>query len=216
MALALRKLSQLARKKSQPEPGLTRYWDPHLGKRTVKLRPGEQHLSGTDEMLVTVAGVTSVLCLKDPNEGLIGMVSFCVPTQEISSLDASGYAQAERYGRQELDKLIMDFRKAGSSLQNLEACIIGGTPAQKSDERAIGDTLCLIRQYLAKYEIQVVAEYLESQYSKKVYWNLQDHCPQVRILKEVSGTVANREKHYQMKLRAGWLLGNRKTSMQFS
>ena len=93
MALALRKISQLGKKKQKLELELTRYWDPHLYKRAVKLRPGEQHLSTTDEMLVTVAGVTSVVCLRDPQEGIIGMVNFCVPSQDISSLDASGHAQ---------------------------------------------------------------------------------------------------------------------------
>ena len=119
MALAFRKISQLGKKKTSPKIELTRYWDPHLSKRAVKLRPGEQHLSTTDEMLVTVAGLTSVVCLRDPEEGIIGMVNFCVPSQDISSLDASGHAQVERYGREQLDRLIMAFRKEGSNLQNL-------------------------------------------------------------------------------------------------
>ena len=216
MALAIRKISQLGKKKKSPKAELTRYWDPHLAKRAVKLRPGEQYLSTTDEMLVTVAGVTCILCLRDPDEGIIGMVNFCVPSQDISSLDASGHAQAERYGREQLDKLIMAFRKEGSDLKNLEASIIGGAAWSNADERAIGDTLCLIRQYLAKYQLQTLVEYVDGNHPKKVYWTLQDETPHVRVLQEVSGTVANREKYYQMELRAGRLLGNRKTTMQFS
>ena len=216
MGLALRKISQLGKKKQSPELELTRYWDPHLSKRAVKLRPGEQHLSTTDEMLVTVAGATSVVCLRDPEEGIIGMVNFCVPSHDISSLDASGHAEAERYGRDQLDQLIMAFRKEGSNLSNLEVSIIGGSAKDQAEQRALGDTLSLIRRYCSKYQIKVLVEYLGSDHSKKVYWTLQDPCPYVRVLTEVSGTVASREKHYQMKLRAGWLLGNRKTSMQFS
>ena len=216
MALAIRKISQLGKKKKSPKVELTRYWDPHLSKRAVKLRPGEQYLSTTDEMLVTVAGVTCVVCLRDPNEGIIGMVNFCVPSQNISSLDARGHAQAERYGREQIDKLIMAFRKEGSDLKSLEVSIIGGTALCSADERALGDTLCLIRQYFAKYQIRTQVEYLEGNHPKKVYWTLQDIAPQVRVLQEVSATVASREKYYQMELRAGWLLGNRKTSMQFS
>ena len=216
MGLALRKISQLGKKKQKPQLELTRYWDPHLHKRAIKLRPGEQHISTTDEMLVTVAGVTSVVCLRDPDEGIVGMVNFCVPSQDISSLDASGHAEAERYGRGQLDQLIMAFRKEGSNLKNLEVSIIGGTASCQTDERAIGDTLSLIRRYCAKYKIKILVEYVGSEYSKKVYWTLQDPSPYVRVLTEVSATVASREKHYQMQLRAGWLLGNRKTSMQFS
>ena len=216
MALAIRKISQLGKKKKSPKVELTRYWDPHLSKRAVKLRPGEQYLSTTDEMLVTVAGVTCVVCLRDPNEGIIGMVNFCVPSQNISSLDARGHAQAERYGREQIDKLIMAFRKEGSDLKSLEVSIIGGTALCSADERALGDTLCLIRQYFAKYQIRTQVEYLEGNHPKKVYWTLQDIAPQVRVLQEVSATVASREKYYQMELRAGRLLGNRKTSMQFS
>ena len=217
MALALRKISQLGKKKKDcPKIELTRYWDPHLAKRAVKLRPGEQYLSTTDEMLVTVAGSTSVVCLRDPQEGIIGMVNFWVPTQDISSLDASAHAQAERYGRNQLDQLLRAFREAGSKPENIEAAIIGGAATTHAEERALGDTLCLIRQYCAAYKISIEVEYLSSDHSKKVYWTLNDPCPQVRILDEVSSTVANREKRYQMQLRAGWLLGNRKTSMQFS
>lgn len=216
MALAIRKISQLGKKKKSPQVELTRYWDPHLSKRAVKLRPGEQYLSTTDEMLVTVAGVTCVVCLRDPDEGIVGMVNFCVPSQDISSLDARGHAQAERYGREQIDKLIMAFKKEGSDLKNLEVSIIGGTALCNADERAIGDTLCLIRQYLAKYQIRTQVEFVGGNHPKKVYWTLQDKAPQVRVLREVSGTIANREKYYHMELRAGWLLGNRKTTMQFS
>ena len=65
--------------------------------------------------------------LRDPEEGIIGMVNFCIPSQDISSLDATGHAEAERYGRAQLDQLIMAFRKEGSNLENLEVSIVGGT-----------------------------------------------------------------------------------------
>ena len=216
MAIALRKMHLSAKKVAPRSTEITRYWDPHLARRAAKLKPGEQYVSATDEMLVTVAGSTCVLCLRDPEEGLVAMLNFSLPTKGLSTLDASGHAQAERYGKAQLDKLFGALRKEGVNFQALEATLIGGSGDFSEDQRAIEDTLALTRRYLATYWVSIAAEYLGTAHPKKVYLNLNDVSPQVRVLQEVSSTVASREKHYAISLRAGWLLGNRKTSMQFS
>ena len=98
----------------------------------------------------------------------------------------------------------------------MEATLIGGSPYFAGSHESIETTLDFTRAYLSEKAIPIEMEFLDSAHPKKVYLNLRETYPQVRVLTEVSSTVANREKLYSVALRAGWLLGQRKTSMQFS
>ena len=63
---------------------LNRYWDPHLSRRTVKLRPGEYCVSSTDEMLVTVVASSLAVCIRDRSKRILGMSHFMLPTIGLS------------------------------------------------------------------------------------------------------------------------------------
>ena len=211
--------SKLRISRAQPVatvPELTRYWDPHLARRSIKLKPGEQYISSTGEMLVTVAGSTCVLCLRDPHEGLLAMLNFAVPTTHLSQLDGSARTEAKRYGLSQLDRLFNNLRNQGANWQSMEVSLVGGKREHPSESSSVQDTLELTRAYLAQHKLPIASEFLGSEYSKKVYLNLEDTSPQIRVLQEVSNTIANREKHYNIALQAQWLLGNRRTSMKFS
>ena len=216
MGRALLRLGFSSKKVISAKPTLNRYWDPHLARRCVKLNPGEQYLSTTGEMLVTVAGSTCVLCLRDPQEGLIAMLNFSLPTDYLSQLDQKGQSHAKQYGLTQLDTLFENLRIQGADLETIEATLVGGAVQNKDQRICVEDTLDFTRRYLAQHGIKVTAEFLGTAHPKKVYFGLDDLGPQVRVLKEVSNTVSNREKRYSTDLQARWLLGHRKTSMQFS
>lgn len=216
MGRALLKLGFSGKKAVSTASELTRYWDPHLARRSIKLKPGEQYISATGEMLVTVAGSTCVLCLRDPHEGLVAMLNFSVPTDYLSQLDKPGYSEAKRYGLTQLDTVFENLKTQGANLQAIEASLIGGSIGKQGHQNSVQDTLELTRLYLAQHKIPMATEFLGSEYPKKVYLSLDDTSPQIRVLQEVSNTIANREKHYNTSLQAQWLLGNRRTSMQFS
>lgn len=216
MGRALLKLGFSGKKAVSTASELTRYWDPHLARRSIKLKPGEQYISTTGEMLVTVAGSTCVVCLRDPHEGLVAMLNFSVPTDYLSQLDKPGYSEARHYGMTQLNTLFQNLETQGADLQTIEASLVGGSLGKQGHQKSVQDTLELTRLYLAQRKIPMTAEFIGSKYSKKVYLSLHDRVPQIRVLQEVSNTIANREKHYNTALQAQWLLGNRRTSMQFS
>lgn len=216
MGLALRRLRVGTKKAQKSATELTRYWDPHLVKRAVKLKPGESCVSATDEMLVTVVGATCALSLRDPKEGVVALTNFFLPTDAASRLDDTTRQQAERYGISQLETFYHQTLVAGAHASSLKATIVGGSPEFAGTGQAIEDTLNFMRRFIEEKNMTLAGEFLGTNCPKKIYCNLRDAALRVDVLENVSSTVANRERRYALSLRAGWLLGNRKTHMKFS
>ena len=195
---------------------LNRYWDPHLSRRTVKLRPGEYCVSSTDEMLVTVVASSLAVCVRDRTKRILGMSHFMLPTMGLSRLDRQGLELAKSCGHAALAKLLQDIYSYGCQEESLEAVLVSGGEIWPQKRQCTHDSLAFAREYLGAHGVELLGEFVGGPYPKKIYFNLEDTMPYVRVLYNYSQTLKEREDAYLKSLRMEFLLGQRKTSMNFN
>ena len=195
---------------------LNRYWDPHLSRRTVKLRPGEYCVSSTDEMLVTVVASSLAVCVRDRSKRILGMSHFMLPTIGLSRLDRQGLELAKSCGHAALARLLQDIYSYGCQEESLEAVLVSGGEIWPQKKQSTTDSLAFAREYLCAHGVELLGEFIGGPYPKKIYFNLEDTVPYVRVLYNYSQTLKEREDAYLKSLRMEFLLGQRKTSMDFS
>jgi len=194
---------------------LNRYWDPHLSRRTVKLRPGEYCVSSTDEMLVTVVASSLAVCVRDRAKRILGMSHFMLPTIGLSRLDRQGLELAKTCGHAALAKLLHEIYSYGCEEESLEAVLVSGGEIWPQKKQSTDDSLEFAREYLCAHGVEIIGEFLGGPYPKKIYFNLEDKVPFIRVLYNYSETLKEREDAYLKMLRLEFLLGQRKTSMHF-
>mgnify|MGYP001169517213 CR=1 FL=1 len=217
--LALRRRTQAVRKAQNkpavsPEP--VKYWDPHLAKRVAKLSPGQNYLSTTDELLVSVVGSTVVVSLRDPEAGLVAMSNLVAATHGLPALEKTARTSAHRYVEQVLSELTKKLEKRGASHATLEVTLVGGMSSNKEGTDPVTETLDVCRRFFAERQIKITTEFVGSKQAKKVYTSLREPCPHVWVLDEVSNTVSQREQRYTQQVQLEHLLGSRKTTMKFT
>ena len=195
---------------------LNRYWDPHLSRRTVKLRPGEYCVSSTDEMLVTVVASSLAVCVRDRVKRILGMSHFMLPTIGLSRLDQQGLELAKTCGHAALAKLLHDTYSYGCEEDSLEAVLVTGGEMWPQKKQSTVDSLDFAREYLSAHGVEIIGEFLGGPFPKKIYFNLEDEVPYVRALYNYSETLKEREDSYLKSLRLEFLLGQRKTNMDFT
>ena len=217
--LALRRRTHSLRKKSPKSrvlSGPTRYWDPHRAKRVSKLSPGQSYISTTDELLVSVVGRTVIVSIRDPEAGVVAMTNLVVPTHGLPILEESARTSAHQYAEQLLADLYRSLLKEGAQPGSLEVTLVGGMNTDAESHNPIDETMELCRRFFGGLGIQIVGEFSGSAQAKKVYTTLQDLCPHVMVLDDISSTVGIREQRYTQQLQLQHLLGTRKTHMKFS
>ena len=185
---------------------VVRYWDPYWGRCAIKLKPGEFAVSGAEEVLVTVIGTCSAVCIRDRNSNLAGMVHFMVPISGLSFLDRSTRFLAEEYGRFAFSRLLNSMEELGAHRDSLEACVIGGARLWRSNASCADASIKFVRKYLAKKKIPVTVEFHGPKFAKKIYFTHSHRVPDVRVLEKVTPTVKKREKKYLSCVRADWML----------
>lgn len=196
------------------QSGLNRYWDPYLGVKGVKLKPGEFCLSQKNEMLVTVVGSSLALCVRDRRRGLMGISHFMVPKTGFSAMDLGASSLVESYGYYVLDEFLGTFYEQGATPRSLEATIVGGAKIWTLTQQCAEATLDFTRYYLGQAKIRTTGEFVHSPYPCKVRMMAEDYLPNVSVLYDYTDTIGIREMKYLQCLRADWLLGQRKTSMR--
>ena len=185
---------------------VVRYWDPYWGRCAVKLKPGEYAVSSAEEVLVTVVGTCSAVCIRDTNSSLTGMVHFMLPISGLSFLDRSTQFLAEEYGHFAFTRLINSMEEQGASRESLEACVVGGARLWRSSAACVDASVRFIRRYLAKKHIPVVAEFHGPRSPKKLYFTPSHRIPDVRVLEEYNSTIKKREQKYLSCVRSDWML----------
>ena len=125
---------------------LNRYWDPHLSRRTVKLRPGEYCVSSTDEMLVTVVASSLAVCVRDRTKRILGMSHFMLPTIGLSRLDSQGLELAKSCGHAALARLLQDIYSYGCQEESLEAILVSGGDIWPQKKQSTQDSLSFARE----------------------------------------------------------------------
>ena len=182
------------------------YWDQWLGRRAVKLTPGQFCVSSTEDVLVTVLGSTAALCVRDSSRGLMGMVHVLLPTAGLSKLDERARKMAADYGHYILTNLINGMTSQGCSNEDLEALVVGGGLVWKTRRSCSEDTVDFVREFLVKEKIKTTAEYIGTDRPRKVYFSDRDDLPVIRVLGDYSSTIKDREDAYLRGLFSDWLL----------
>ena len=101
------------------------------GCRTVKIGPGELHVSrDPDEAIVTVLGSCVAACLYDPVAGVGGMNHYMLPQPgtpgEAESGSWNGAAARLRYGSAAMAELVERLQQLGARVDRMEAKLFGG------------------------------------------------------------------------------------------
>ncbi len=185
----------------QPVESPNRYYDPHLGRESVKLLPGEYFATRRDVALVTVLGSCVAACLRDREQGIGGMNHFMLPR---GSEDAGLVSESARYGVHAMELLVNQLVRLGARRRNLEAKVFGGGNVVAGFTALnIGEANAqFVRTFLRAESIPVVAEDLQGTISRKVYFFPVSGRVLVRgIHRAHNRTILEREVQYFERLR---------------
>ncbi len=118
---------------------------------TIKVAPGECHLAGAGEVLVTTLGSCIAACVRDPTLGVGGMNHFLLP-------DAGGLTASDagtRYGAYAMEHLINAVLKLGGRRQRLEVKVFGGGQMTVHMAHIGAGNVAFVRAYLAREGLTV-------------------------------------------------------------
>jgi chemotaxis protein CheD len=173
-----------------------------------KKAPLECSANQSSEALMTVLGSCVAVCLWDKVAGVIGMNHFMLPEQsdliiiEKTSVDPA--SRSARYGSNAMELLINEMLFKGAQKDRLTAWVFGGAQilAGLTD---IG--LCNIqfaRQYLVREKIAIKGQDTGGSLARKLYFALDLHEPECRLIEESLHRVQHRElRHAATIARAG-------------
>lgn len=173
------------------------YFDARFDIEAVKLLPGQYFVSKSHKLLVTVAGSTTVVCLRDRYRHIGGMTNFMLA--DFGREYANPASPAARSGTQVMDLLLARLATAGAyDPHAIEAKIFGGGkfggPDFGNGER---NTEFLIR-YLTERKIRIVAQSMRGDFARKVYFFPHTGRLLVRkIRKANNNTILDRERDYR-------------------
>lgn len=178
------------------------YYDAAFQRQAAKLLPGEYYYTHEDMVIVTVLGSCVSACIRDPITGYGGMNHFMLPAPGYGFLSQS--TQSMRYGNHAMDILLEQMVKAGARRERLEAKVFGGgNVVQGFDQSSVGEqNAAFVLEYLAKQGIPVLAQDLNGNHPRKVYFFPRDGKVFVRkILELKNDTLAERELAYARRLK---------------
>ena len=115
-----------------------------------------------------------------------------------------------------LSQNFQDIYSYGCQEESLEAVLVSGGEIWPQKRQCTHDSLAFAREYLGAHGVELLGEFVGGPYPKKIYFNLEDTMPYVRVLYNYSQTLKEREDAYLKSLRMEFLLGQRKTSMNFN
>ncbi len=149
--------------------GVHRYMDPHFRMPSVKVFPGEHHVTrNAGEMLVTVLGSCVAACMRDPVARVGGMNHFMLPASE--SGDWGVAAASLRYGNFAMETLINDILKCGGRRERLEIKLFGGANVLAGG-LAIGHRNAEFAEtYLADEGLRLIAKDLRGDLPRRVHY----------------------------------------------
>jgi chemotaxis protein CheD len=180
-----------------------RYWDAGLQRHVAKILPGEFVVSTADELLVTVLGSCVSACIRDSRAGVGGMNHFMLPSEggHGSWGTAAGLGLATRYGTNAMEDLINHILKLGGRRERLEIKVCGGGRMLEG-MRDIGQRNSeFVREYVANEHLQILAEDLDGDQPRKVYYDPATGRMRVKYLKAMhNDTINRREVSYRHRL----------------
>jgi len=144
-----------------------------MGKENFReyiLKPGFIFFTSDPTMILTVLGTSVAVTFYDRKQRRGGMNHFIYPWVEPEIQPTAIYAQPA------VVQLIRMFRNSGSSIDNIEAHIIGGaTPLEVSEEQQeIGNNnIEAATHLLEKYDIPIIGQEVGGRHGRKVLFNTE-------------------------------------------
>jgi chemotaxis protein CheD len=188
-------------------PSPNAYLDRHWGGTTVKILPGEYHVTSEDVMLATVLGSCVAACVRDVRLGIGGINHFMLPERggAAGPLDASA-----RYGAYAMQMLVDQVLKLGGSRDALEAKVFGGGNVLPGLSQAnVGERNAdFVIRFLETERIRVTASDLLDVYARKVYFFPATGRVLLKKIRDLhNDTIMRREQAYRARLCATRLEG---------
>jgi len=173
------------------------YWDRQLDMQAAKILPGEYFITGRDLVLVTVLGSCVAACIRDPGARIGGMNHFMLPE---AGKESDGLMGAPaRYGAYAMEMLINEVVKLGARRSALEAKVFGGGNVLRNLTMTnVGSRNAeFVLKFLATERIPVLAQDLESDYARKVYYFPQTGRVRLKMIRDLHNqTILQREREY--------------------
>lgn len=151
-----------------PKPAATpgfekiqRFWDPHTGRWSARILPGEFYVTRSDEAVSTVLGSCIAACIRDTENGVGGMNHFMLP--EDTSVGTDSWSMADgtpstRYGTYAMESLINEALKLGARRDRLEIKLFGGGRILPSMTDIGARNIAFARNFVRIEGIRVAAE----------------------------------------------------------
>ncbi|MCU0934052.1 MAG: chemoreceptor glutamine deamidase CheD [Thiobacillaceae bacterium] len=185
------------------------YFDRNFSIEAAKILPGEYYVTARDMLLVTVLGSCVAACIRDPASGIGGMNHFMLPEGGGDQHDL--LSSSARYGSYAMEVLVNQLVKLGASRKRLEAKVFGGAAVLRGFTTVHVGAMNseFVLDYLHTERIRVVAEDLQGEYPRKVYFFPASGRVMVRKLKSVhNNTILDRERDYGQRLKAAPISGD--------
>lgn len=178
------------------------YYDSAFECDAAKILPGEFYCTRRDMVIVTVLGSCVSACIRDKQSGIGGMNHFMLP----DSGDSNDVllSSSAKYGIYAMDVLIEELLKMGALKSNLEAKVFGGGNVLRGlTSLNVGERNALfVGRYLKMQNIDIVAEDLNNNYARKVYFFPRTGKVLVKKIRELNNdTLASREIEYAGRLK---------------
>lgn len=188
---------QARRRSSINYPDIKRHWDGVHSVYAARVLPGQYYVSGReDEMITTVLGSCISACIRDNVLNIGGLNHFMLPEGDT---DMDG--MAARYGAYAMEHLINDILKVGGRRENLEVKIFGGGKMMRGLSDVGGKNIAFVRSFLAVEGLQVVAEDVGLEFSRKInYFPTTGRVLVKRLRSLHANMVINEEAEYERKL----------------
>lgn len=177
------------------------YFDRTFHCHTVKIGPGEYHVTDKDIMISTVLGSCVSVCIRDSDRAIGGMNHFLLPCRG-AAIAANPVSECARYGAYAIELLINQILKMGGVRGKLEAKVFGGGKVLHgvSDVGRLNGEFAL--EYLHIEGIRLMAEDLGGIYPRKVYYSPSSGKVYVRQLKSLRDeSIAKLEEAYLQRLK---------------
>jgi chemotaxis protein CheD len=176
----------------------TRYFDKHFQRPAVKLNPGEYHVSGDREVLVTVLGSCVSACIRDPVAGISGMNHFLLP-----STNREDEVVLARYGVHAMEVLINGILSRGGQRERLEVKLFGGANLMRSRNTAnVGhNNARFASAFMSREGLSVVTSDLFGHDPRKIWYFPESGRVMLRRLRVTrNDTIIRREVAYSRAL----------------
>lgn len=178
-------------------PGIHKHWDGLHNVYAMRVLPGQYYVTRSDsEMISTVLGSCIAACIRETRLNIGGLNHFMLPE---SGGDDSA---ATRYGLYAMEHLINDILKLGGRRENLEVKVFGGGRMLRGMTDIGKKNIAFVRQFLETEGLNIVAEDLGGEFSRKVnYFPTTGRVLVKRLRSMHAATIQAEESAYSKSLK---------------